>query len=82
MNESELERFLVLTSSFMASIAQEGRLHNRSIGRALEEAVKFGGVIIKVSVSQAAFEYADWVTRGSSKPEWLPENFRAAYVGW
>jgi hypothetical protein len=83
MNEHQLERFLLLTSSFMATMAQESYLHNRSMSRALEEAMCFEGVTLPTTttIAEAAFKYASWVTKGGTQPVWLPPTFRLAYVG-
>ena len=80
---SEFQIFLSLASSFMAAMAHEGRLYNRSINRALGEALKFQaqGVNFGVPVEQAAYEYAYWVTGGSPEPKWLPAGYRSTFVG-
>lgn len=80
---SEFQIFLSLASSFMAAMAHECRLHNRSIARALGEAMKFQaqGVNFGVPVEQAAYEYAYWVTSSASKPKWLPADYRSTFVG-
>lgn len=81
---SEFQIFLSLTSSFMAAMAHEGRLHNRSIVRAIEEALKFpeqGVTFSGIKIEQAAYDYAYWVTNHGSKPAWLPKEYKLAFVG-
>jgi hypothetical protein len=80
---SEFQIFLSLTSTFMAAMAHEGRLQNRSIDIAIGEALKFQakGVSFGKEVEQAAYEYAHWVTNGGRPPAWLPAGFPLAAIG-